>query len=49
MNVYLSINDIKKNNNCEIDLRDYIRYLYPKKNTIIGGYLFLKNWFLDML
>tara|TARA_S200000501_G_C20588345_1_gene640389 strand:+ start:115 stop:603 length:489 start_codon:yes stop_codon:yes gene_type:complete len=37
MNVYLSINDIKKNNNCEIDLRDYIRYLYPKKNTIMDG------------
>ena len=36
MNVYLSINDIKKNNNGEIDLRD-IRYLYPKKNTIMDG------------
>ena len=36
MNVYLSINDIKKNNS-EIDLRDYIRYLYPKKNTIMDG------------
>lgn len=39
MNVYLNINDIKKKKSeiTEIDLQDNIRYLYPKKNTIMEG------------
>lgn len=35
MNVYLHIQQVKNNNN--IELQDTIRYLYPKKNTIMNG------------
>ena len=46
MNIYLNISTIKNANNI-IDLRDDIRYLYPKKNTIMEGeftkILFSKN------
>ena len=38
MNVYLKMNDIKLNGSEKnIDLYDNIRYLYPKKNTIMDG------------
>ena len=36
MNVYLKLSELKNNENF-IDLRDSIRYLYPKKNTIMDG------------
>ena len=35
MNIYINLNDIKENRN--INLYDNIRYLYPKKNTIMDG------------
>lgn len=35
MNVYLHIHQVKHQNN--IELQDSIRYLYPKKNTIMNG------------
>ena len=35
MNIYINLSDIKENNN--INLYDNIRYLYPKKNTIMDG------------
>ena len=35
MNVYLHINQVKLQNN--IELHDSIRFLYPKKNTIMNG------------
>ena len=45
MNLYLHIDQLKQNNN--IELQDSIRYLYPKKNTIMNGeftkLLFSKN------
>ena len=45
MNVYLHIHHIKHQNH--IELQDSIRYLYPKKNTIMNGdftkILFSKN------
>jgi hypothetical protein len=37
MNIYLNFSDIKNNSNNSIDLRDNIRYLYPKKNTVMNG------------
>ena len=38
MNVYLKLSDIKLNNSDKnIELYDNIRYLYPKKNTIMDG------------
>ena len=37
MNIYLNFCDIKNNLNNTIDLRDNIRYLYPKKNTVMNG------------
>ena len=37
MNIYLNFSDIKNNSNNTIDLRDNIRYLYPKKNTVMNG------------
>ena len=37
MNLYLNISDIKNNVSKEIDICDNIRYLYPKKNTIMQG------------
>ena len=36
MNVYLKLSDLK-NDTQFIDIKDNIRYLYPKKNTIIDG------------
>lgn len=36
MNVYLKISDLKNDTNF-IDIKDTIRYLYPKKNTIMDG------------
>ena len=36
MNIYLKLSDFKNENNF-IDLKDNIRYLYPKKNTIMEG------------
>ena len=36
MNVYLKLSDLK-NNTQFIDIKDNIRYLYPKKNTIMDG------------
>tara|TARA_E500000178_G_scaffold329200_1_gene359880 strand:+ start:522 stop:1010 length:489 start_codon:yes stop_codon:yes gene_type:complete len=48
MNVYLKLNDIKLNPEKHIDLYDNIRYLYPKKNTIMDGeftkILYSKNY-----
>lgn len=45
MNVYLHIHHVKHQNH--IELQDSIRYLYPKKNTIMNGdftkILFSKN------
>ena len=35
MNIYINLSDIKENN--KINLYDNIRYLYPKKNTIMNG------------
>ena len=35
MNVYLHIHQLKQHNH--IELQDNIRYLYPKKNTIMNG------------
>jgi len=35
MNVYLHIHQVKHQNH--IELQDSIRYLYPKKNTIMNG------------
>lgn len=35
MNIYININDIKHEN--KINIHDSIRYLYPKKNTIMEG------------
>ena len=37
MNIYLNFSDIKNNSNNTIDLRDNIRYLYPKQNTVMNG------------
>lgn len=37
MNVYIRIEDIKDGFDKSIQLCDYIRYLYPKKNTIMDG------------
>jgi hypothetical protein len=37
MNIYLNFADIKNTYNNTIDLRDNIRYLYPKKNTVMNG------------
>lgn len=37
MNVYIRIEDIKDGSDKSIQLHDYIRYLYPKKNTIMEG------------
>jgi hypothetical protein len=37
MNIYLNFCDIKNTLNNTIDLRDNIRYLYPKKNTVMNG------------
>ena len=37
MNVYIRIEDIKDGSDRSIQLHDYIRYLYPKKNTIMEG------------
>ena len=46
MNIYLKLSDLKSNH-IMIDLRDNMRYLYPKKNTIMEGeftkILFSKN------
>jgi hypothetical protein len=46
MNIYLNLSIIKNSSN-SVDLRDNIRYLYPKKNTIMDGeftkILFSKN------
>ena len=36
MNIYLHMQQVKNNNN-HIELQDCIRYLYPKKNTIMTG------------
>ncbi len=36
MNIYLHISDLKNELKC-IDLKDNIRYLYPKKNNIMEG------------
>jgi len=36
MNVYLKLSDLK-NSTQFIDIKDNIRYLYPKKNTIMDG------------
>lgn len=49
MNVYLKINDIKLNvSEKKFELYDNIRYLYPKKNTIMDGeftkILYSKNY-----
>ena len=49
MNVYLKLNDIKLHNSEKsIELYDNIRYLYPKKNTIMEGeftkILYSKNY-----
>jgi hypothetical protein len=45
MNVYLNLHQVKLHNN--IELHDSIRFLYPKKNTIMNGeftkILFSKN------
>ena len=45
MNLYLHLHHLKHKNN--IELQDSIRYLYPKKNTIMNGeftkILFSKN------
>ena len=38
MNIYLKLSDVKINNSeRNIELYDNIRYLYPKKNTIMDG------------
>lgn len=37
MNVYIRIEDIKDSPDRSIQLHDYIRYLYPKRNTIMEG------------
>lgn len=37
MNVYIRIEDIKDRFDKSIQLHDYIRYLYPKRNTIMEG------------
>lgn len=37
MNVYIRIEDIKDRSDKSIQLHDYIRYLYPKRNTIMEG------------
>ena len=37
MNVYIRIEDIKSDQDKSIQLCDYIRYLYPKRNTIMEG------------
>jgi len=37
MNIYLNFCDIKDTIGNTIDLRDNIRYLYPKKNTVMNG------------
>ena len=37
MNLYFNISDIKSNDGKSIDVCDNIRYLYPKKNTIMEG------------
>ena len=36
MNIYLKLSEFKNDNN-NIDLKDNIRYLYPKKNNIMEG------------
>lgn len=36
MNLYLKLSEFKNDNN-NIDLKDNIRYLYPKKNNIMEG------------
>lgn len=36
MNIYLKLSEFKNKNN-HIDLKDNIRYLYPKKNNIMEG------------
>ena len=52
MNVYLKLNDIKLNPEKQIDLYDNIRYLYPKKNTIMDGeftkILYSKNYLFQI-